>query len=262
VGVPLDLPLLLTILVIFLTSVLATILQRRSRDVCLKKFHQDLVYCQLRNGKWVWGTLHVYSKSLEFVYPATHHDSEGHTEVSYIMFEDVLPQIQLIVRPLPPENTEEYHAWRKELDRVIKRTIWLTIRRPFRNIWNTLRDAFSQSIGLVVMQFRARNPVPLMAQADQKLTSTGQMLAMYGNNAYEPILEKYLGKSVVTEFLLNEKWIEQLGTLEEYSDKYLLLRNSLPHTALPMPSQVSTKKAVDIIFPRSAAVVRHLAQKE
>jgi hypothetical protein len=253
------LTLTITILVVFITSMVATILQRRALDPCLKKMRNCLVYCQLKSERWIWGSLQVYSKSLEFVYPTPNQDQAGHQELSYLLFEDMLPQVHIVLRPLPKENTMEYRLWRKELDKMISPSFWLNIRRSFRNFWNTVRDAFSQSIGIVITQLRSRNPAAMLAQADQKLVSTSQMLAGYGNNAYEPILEKYLGKEVVIEILSREKWVEHVGILEEYSEKYILIRNITPNSELVLPPGLAIHAKIDVIFPRAHSVVRHLA---
>ncbi len=252
-------PFTLTILIIFVTTIVATIIQRRTSDPCLKRFHNYHAHLRLKSGKWIWGHLQVYPKSLELVYNAPHLDTEGHQELSFLLFEDTLPDIQIIYRPKPNPGTVPLNLWNKEMKKLMGRSIWRTFRRSWRNIYNTLRDACSQSIGVVVGQLRAKNPAALLGGADATLTSTGQKLVTYGNNSYEPILEKYLGHDVVLEILVNEKWIEQIGLLEEYSDKYILVRNALPHPELPLGNPESREKRIDLIVPRTMAVVRHRA---
>jgi hypothetical protein len=253
-------PLFLTVLIVFCLTVLGTILQRRAKDPCLKKFRDCHVVLQLKSGKWIWGSLEVYSKSLELCYDKPNPDPAGHHELTYIFFEDQLPDIKIVLRPLPPEGTVKSHRWKKDLKKLISPSIWFEFRRSLRNLWNTLRDAFSQAIGAAVVMYRTKNPASaaMSGGADQKISSTGQMIVSYGNNAYEPILEKYLGKEVIVETLIGDKWIEQLGILEEYSDKYILLRDAKLEPEIPIPDTANFSRHVDVIFSRAHSVVRHL----
>lgn len=251
--------LVITLAVIFAATVVATILQRRARDPCFKKFHKSRVILQLKPPLWVWGSLEVHAKSLEVVFDRPHSKQEGVRQLSYVLFEDMLPRIQMVIRPLPGEGTRESRLWRRELRRIESRSWWFDFRRSLRNLLNTLRDAFSQSIGVILGQLRARNPA-LLAGADQKLVSTGQMLAAYGSNAYEPILEEYLGRHVITEMLVEDRRMDHVGILEEYSDKYILLRNVKLHPGITVPTEAGSIQHADVIFPRSLCVVRHLAR--
>ena len=69
------------------------------------------------------------------------------------------------------------------------------------------------------------------------------------------VLEKYLSRKVIVEMLEDGKVVEFAGLLQEYSGKYLLLRD------VPYQPKVQTGTALpdrfDIIFPRSLALVRH-----
>lgn len=252
-------PLTITILIIFGTTLIATILQRRAKDPCLKKFNGNMVFIQLKTGKWVWGSLHVFAKSLELSYEKPNRDDQGHDELSYVFFENHLDEIHIVIRPKPPEGSQAFHRWVIDHRQLISQSMWFNFRRSMRNIWNTLRDAFAQTLGVVVGQFRSKNPAAVLAAADQKITSTGQLIANFGNNAYEPILEKYLGKDVVGEMLHAERWLEQVGMLEEYSDKFILLRDVCLDSAISVPKELGTTGHVDVAFPRSHSLVRHLA---
>ena len=62
--------------------------------------------------------------------------------------------------------------------------------------------------------------------ADRRRQSrrVGRSLINVVPNAYEPVLERYLGKRVVVESIQAEKILEQTGALQEYSAKYILVR--------------------------------------
>jgi hypothetical protein len=252
----------ITILIIFVTTVIATILQRRAKDPCLKKFHGHVVYVQLKSGRWVWGRLHVYAKSLELEYETPSQDVKGHVELSYLLFEEQLPLIHIVLRASPKKGTKAFLRYELDLRKLISPSMWFNFRRGCRNVWNTLRDAFAQSVGVLVGQLKSRYPTATLATADQKITSTGQMLVTFGNNAYEPILEKYLGKAVVAEMLNKEEWIEQVGVLQEYSDRYILLRDVDLHSSILAPKEMGAPQRVDVAFPRAHSMVRHLSRQK
>jgi hypothetical protein len=250
-------PLTITLLVIFGTTVIATVIQRRSRDVCLKKFQGDLVFVKLKTGLWIWGRIHVHAKSLELLYESPHPDPAGHQELSYLFFEDLLPQIEVILRPSPREGTRAYAQWRREIKKIAARSVVFRARRFFRNLFNTLRDAFAHSVGAVAGHVRARNAAFLPA-AEQRLAATSQAIASVGNNAYEPILEQYLGLDVVAQITRENKSTEHIGTLQEYTDKFILLRDVKLHPVFSPPPECAASR-VDIAFPRAHSSVRHLA---
>lgn len=252
----------ITLLIVFATTAIGAVLQRRARDPCLKQFHGRRVFLRLKSGRWIWGRLQVYSKSLEIVYEQPNSKGNAPRELSYFLFEDILPEIQVLLTPWSEEQHAGSHRWPREVDRAMIRSARSGIRRSLRNIYNTLRDAFSQSIGVIIGQVRARNPAALLGGADQKLTSTGQLLVTAGNNAYEPILEKYLGEPVVTEMLCGEKRLDHVGLLEEYSEKYILLQGARPSADLAPPPETGPIRRADMIFPRAHSVVRHLAERE
>ena len=82
-------------------------------------------------------------------------------------------------------------------------------------------------------------------------------------NAYEPILEGYLGERVVVETIQTDKTLEQVGVLQEYSSKYVLVRDVeyLPEPP-PKVDSIGTQSAkFDVAFVRPISNVRHLACK-
>lgn len=251
----------LSILLLFVITALGTIFQRRAKDPCLKKFNGQFVLVQLKTGRWVWGRLCVYAKSLELLFDKPNPDPKGHTELSYLLFEAMLPQIQVILHPTPPSNTTDFFEWQRSLNRLTRPNGWERMRRTCRNLYNTLRDAFSNSIGILVGRLRTLHPAVAVPGADQQITSVGQMLVSSVGNSYEPILEKYLGREVVAEILWQEKWTEHVGILEEYSEKYLLVRDIHLHLEDASFDLHNFGEHFDIAFPRAHSVIRHLASR-
>lgn len=53
-----------TLLLIFVTALVGTYIQRRNRDLCLKDFAGFNVTVEMNDGKCVWGRLNVFSTVL------------------------------------------------------------------------------------------------------------------------------------------------------------------------------------------------------
>ncbi len=61
-----------TLLFIFVTALVGTYIQRRSRDLCLNDFTGFNVTIEMNDGKCVWGRLNVFFNSVELLYPTPH----------------------------------------------------------------------------------------------------------------------------------------------------------------------------------------------
>jgi hypothetical protein len=78
--------LLITILFIFLSTVIAAFIRGRKKDKCLKAFDGFAVTLEDANSKYIWGTLRVEATGMELVYPQAHKDADGHIESSYMLY--------------------------------------------------------------------------------------------------------------------------------------------------------------------------------
>src|SRR5437867_3013813 len=68
------------------------------------------------------------------------------------------------------------------------------------NFINTLRDAFNAAIGAVVGQYQKLNPAnAVLSTQGQQVTTISQTLLGRFANAYEPLLEQYIGRQVILE---------------------------------------------------------------
>ena len=73
-------------------------------------------------------------------------------------------------------------------------------------------------------------------------------------SSYQPIWERYIGKKVVLEQIINNIKIEHSGVLKEYSANYILLFD----VSLENENQIQNS---DIIFPRENSVIRNLLRE-
>jgi len=246
--------LLLTLLFIFGGALVTALLRSRSRDRCLKDFHGYHVNIELLD-KRVWGKLEVYSAGLELIYDAPHDDADGHQEFSSLFFQPDLGDVVSIYR-FQDELSDAHRQQReREVARSWNPTLWARWSRRCWNILSMFRDACIEAMGAVVSQVRKTSGAGLVAQQSGHIETTGKTLIQdFASNAYEPLLERQIGRRVVVEYRKADRW-EIVGILREYSDQYLELMDVALPTGSPDHGRV-----VDMILPRRLSVVRHRAQ--
>jgi hypothetical protein len=244
-------------ILLFLAATVAAIAARRKRDRCLKYFNREPVLILMETGKWLWGRFIAYPKAMELAFESPEKDESGYKKASFVLYTPEIDGIRIILQPPPRAGTPEHKLWQRELRRVANPSLSRRFRRWTWNVFNTLRDAVSQSLGMIIGTMKKSTPIGKVSGADKRAGEISNTLLGTVPNAYEPVLEKYLSKQVIVEMLDKGEVVEFAGLLQEYSGKYLLLRN-VPfqpelETGTPLPDRF------DIIFPRSKALVRHCA---
>jgi hypothetical protein len=91
---------------------------------------------------------------------------------------------------------------------------------------NTLRDAFSAAIGAVLGQYQKINPAGMvLATQGTQVTQMSQSLLGRFGNAYEPLLEQYIGQPVILEVVdpinPNHQNTEYTGYLADYTEQFI-----------------------------------------
>jgi small nuclear ribonucleoprotein (snRNP)-like protein len=248
----------LPMLLLFVAATITAIATRRKRDRCLKYFNREPVMVLMESGKWLWGRFNAYPKAMELVFENPEADESGYKKASYVLYTPEVDGIKKIIQPPPQAGTPEHEKWQKEIRRIANPSILRRFRRWIWNVFNTLRDAVSQSMGMIIGSMKKSTPVGKVAGADKRAGEIGNTLLGTVPNAYEPVLEKYLSKQVIVEILEDGKVVEFAGLLQEYSGKYLLLRNVAYQPDITLDSPLPDR--FDIIFPRGKALVRHCTE--
>ena len=219
----LDNVIVLTLLLIFLSAILTTYLRRRSRDRCLKSFDGFDVNIEFSDDKQAWGRLSVYSNALELVYRIPHQDSAGHVETSFIILQDQLAGIRSLQRFHLNLNAKLQRRRLREIERKYHPGILRRLWRHTRNFFNTFRDALNQALSVVVAQAKKSGSGGALAGQDKHLKSMGETVLGATANAYEPVLERYVGHKVVVEQRGSDEWVEYCGILGDYTSCWLQL---------------------------------------
>lgn len=211
-----------TLLFIFLSALVGTFLNSRARDRCLldlKGFHVTL---EEIDGDLAWGRLNVYSTGIELEYLSAHHDNDGHVESSYIIYKDQYATIQGIYRYHDELSEASQKIRQKSIQKSYHPNIFKRLFRSMRNILNTFKDSIFQSVGVIIGQAQKANPKStLLKTQDKQITAISKEIIQVSANAYEPILEKYIGKKVVLDVRKGDKEIEYYGILKEYTNNFI-----------------------------------------
>jgi len=219
-------PLYVSIFVILITSLVGFYVNSRVRDRCLRDFDGYAVTIEHVSGTVVWGRLRTYSAGLEAIYEAAHHDREGHVENSYILYDNELSGLQAIYRFHDDQSPRNQRRRERDIRRTHRPSIFRRARRILRNILSTFRDAIVQTANVLLGRRAQQSPQNAMLSQYQQLTSSGaQLLGGTIGNAYEPILEHYIGQYVVVEIARGDTLGKEYGILKEYSAKYVELLN-------------------------------------
>ena len=253
---------LITIGVIFLSAIVGVYTRRRSRDACLNDFADFQVTMERVDGELTWGRLQVYSSGIELLYKSAHTDSQGHLETSYVVFADELPEIRAIYRyhdELAPERQAERA---KEIEKSHHPGIFRRMGRGLRNFFNTFHDAFNQTFNAAMSQMKKGTSGAVLKSQNKNIASLGSDVLGAAENAYEPILERYIGHRVVVEERRGEELLEHAGILKEYSPGWIELLDCAHRSEHPFhlrsPEQLRINQELDFIVTRGSNAEVHV----
>jgi hypothetical protein len=218
----------LTLLIIFVTAIITTVLAKWTRDKCLKFFKGYRITMERYRGQTLWGRLKVFSSGVEIVYDHPYVDPLGRRKTSYLFYQiEVEQQVLSLFRyhaQLPPH---EQKLRQNQVHATFNPRFFRRLYRGLRNFVNTLRDAFNAAIGAAVTQYQRTNPV--LSTQGTTVTSLGQTLLGKFANAYEPLLEQYIGQPVILEVAdplnPNNAVQEFTGYLADYTQQFIAVFN-------------------------------------
>ncbi|QQE11872.1 hypothetical protein JD969_20745 [Planctomycetota bacterium] len=219
----------LTVLFIFLTAVIGVIINQRKRDKCLKHMDDYHVTYIDNKGTVTWGDLAVFSKGLEINYDEQYLTRDQLIKASSLIYSTDLTNCNAICRVTSALTNKELQLRKKQIKKAFNPNIIRRTLRGFRNILNTLKDAFSKALSLLLGQLSKASPKGALTSQKGGIDQIGQMVLGVAGNSYEPLLERHIGRPVImqTKFKTGDKEIisEFPGFLADYTDKYISLFN-------------------------------------
>ena len=123
-----------------------------------------------------------------------------------------------------------------------------------------LRDSFGQAIKAIIGSMSKDTRLGRAKDADKRFGEMQGNLTNMIPNAWEPILEKYLGNPVIVERRSESELLMESGILEDYSSKFLLLRD-VKVTGSVFDQEngfgLSDGHAYDILYTRDYTILRY-----
>ncbi|MHC4132085.1 MAG: hypothetical protein ACYSSP_08310 [Planctomycetota bacterium] len=246
----------LTIIFIILAALIGAIARRVTRDKCLKDFAGYLVTLERNDGQTIWGKVNVENTGLEFIYPDTHKDEEGHDETTYVLYKNEYPNIHTLLRFHDQLNQDNQNRRQKELDRTYHPPFFRRMKRKITNLFKTIRDSILEVINLLVAQAKKTTGAgTVLSSQDKYVSQMKQQIVGTVGTSYEPLLEKYIGHKVVLEIKKNDKDIEYCGVLKDYTSEFI----SVLDVYYKLDENAAPRKC-DLITLRSMGTIRHLAE--
>jgi hypothetical protein len=220
-----------TLSFIFITAIITAVVTKWARDKCLKFFNRYHVTMERSRGQTIWGQLKVFSSGVEIVYDNPYVDYRGRKKTSFLVYQ---PELDVQLLSILRYHDELDPASQKLRQRQIEKTFnpgpMKRLWRAIRNFVNTLRDAFNAAIGAVVGQYQRMNPASaVLGSQSAQVTAIGQTLLGKFANAYEPLLEQYIGRPVILDVAdpinPNNATVEYTGFLADYTQQFIAIFN-------------------------------------
>jgi len=249
-------PVVITIIFIVLSTFVGAFIKGRKKDKCLKAFGGFIITLEDVSGKRIWGRLNIEATGMELTYTQAHDDMDGHIESSYMLYKYEYGNISALIRYHDYLSEESRERRDTELAKTYHPSWSRRTRRKIANVFKTIRDSIMEVSNVLLSQAKKTTGAGAMLKTQDKYVSQmkNQMIGSV-DTAYEPLLEKYIGHRVVTEFLHKDQPVEMTGVLKDYTAEFIEMLDVEYWTG-----KEDQRKKADIILPRKRAVVRHLAE--
>ena len=219
----------LTLLVLFVSTLVGALLTRFRRDRCLKLFDDYHVTLVHGDGRALWGDLIVTSQGLDVIYDAPYTTTRGIVKASHLVQRHDLEQALGLCRTVHALTEEEVLERNQQIEKTFNPDFTSRSLRRARNYMDMLSDAIGKSLSLLMGSLGGRIGTAL-AKRKGDVSELSETLADTMTNAYEPLLERYIGKPVVVECRTApdapEPTTEFTGYLVEYTRDYVAVFNS------------------------------------
>ncbi len=244
----------ITIIFIIVCTVVGAFIKGRTKDRCLDDFSGFRVTLERADGKTVWGKLRVENSGLELIYDKPYFDEkDGHAETSYILYKNEYGDLRHIVCYLDELDPAKAELRAKSLEKTTNPAWHSRLTRRVRNVFGTVRDSILEVFNLFMGKMKSAGSVGKLLQGQDKYIAQMQQQAFSAvGSAYEPILERYLGKRVIMAVVREGKKKEYEGILKDYTTEFIELLD----IKYKEGGEQKVREA-DILVPRALGTVRH-----
>ena len=223
-----------TVLFIFLAAVVALIVNQRRKDKCLKLMHGYDATILDTASQVLWGRTRIYPRGMEVVFDQPYTTRRGIVKRSALIYEAHQANLLALFRFDAGLDPGMQARRRRQVRRTFHPHVFRRMARSIRNVLNTLRDAFAKALSAVIGQLVKSGRAGVVGQQQASVDQIGQTLLGAAGNAYEPLLERQIGRPVVLQLKSplagDAPAIDIPGYLADYTDKHVAVFN----TAHPM----------------------------
>jgi len=221
----------LTLLVMFSATIVGGLIRWLTKDKCLRLLDDYHVTYLTGEGRPLWGDLTVSSQGLELRYDAPYVTSRGLVKTSYLVYPDDWGGALALCRT--EHGLAEFERSQREAQVRASFNPGRARRllRVFSNLVNTVRDAIAKAIGLFIGRIASFGMVgKAVGDRGAEVGQLGHSLVGTMANAYEPLLERHIGRPVVV-LVQNgpgapEPVSEFPGYLVDYTENFLAVFNT------------------------------------
>ncbi len=106
---------------------------------------------------------------------------------------------------------------------------------------------------------RAKRTAPggaILTSQDKSISQLKQDLVGFGATAFEPLLERHIGKKVVLALIKGDKIFEYPGFLKDYTSEFIEIMDVNYKIKEDQPS-----RKADLVVPRKYGLIRHLGEQ-
>jgi small nuclear ribonucleoprotein (snRNP)-like protein len=240
-----------TILIIVLTTLIASYIRRITRDKCLKSFEGYVVTLELADGAAYSGKLEVESTGMEVIYRESIVD-DGILKMSHIVYKDEYKVLNAILR-YDDELTEK---GRKRRMAALKRTyhpnLFRRIKRKTINFFKLIKDSLMEIMNTLSGKLKSANPDNILAGNEKYTNRINQEMVNTIDASYDPLMEKYIGNIIIVEIKQGAESRKLTGILKEYTQNYIEL----------LEVMYTEGRLCDAVLPRRICSVRGLSESQ
>jgi len=244
-------PFVLAILFILFSSLFISMLNKLKKDRSLKKFENDYVYLMNIDDEFSFsGKLLIESTGIEFF---TRLENQNKEE-SYILYKDEFDLIKMLIR-IPDLQSEKRIKELNNLKMKLQNPKFgFKIRKKINTFFKLLSDAIAEFLNLLVNYAKKSKTTAaiLNSQAGYVNKMKSEIINTVGK-AYDPIIEKYLGRKVCFEILEKDKIRKFKGILMSYTVNFIEFWD----VSIAIKDNDLEYNVADVIIPQKICIIRN-----
>jgi hypothetical protein len=244
----------ITILFIFFSTAITTILKAIKKDKCLKDFRGYYTTLIEIDDETHDGKFRLEATGFELTYKTAIVNDKKEKESSYIFYKDEYNDMKYLLRFHNKLTAKGKRKRKKELRKSYHPNVIRKSLRRFLNFIQTIKNALVEVVNLLLSQVKKMGPKMLTEQNAQISKIKKDMMGTIEPPNFDPLLEHHIGNIVILEIAGPENtFISHRGVLKEYTSNFFEI--------MDVDYAVEDKiLKTDLIVPRKKSIIKHYAE--